>query len=56
MDLGQYQGTVSFEMHVYDLEEAYESYSDTLSLEELNEEQEMLEIQLEMIKNKQIDH
>ena len=55
MDLGTYKGSISFEMHVYDLEEAYESYLDTLSLEELNEEKEMLEIQLEIIKKK-IDH
>lgn len=53
MDLGNYQGTVSFMMNVYDLESEYESYLDTLSLEELNEEKEMLEYQLEMIRNKQ---
>lgn len=56
MDLGNYQGTISFKMHVYDLEEAYESYLDTLSLEQLNEEKEMLEIQLEMINSKRLDH
>ena len=56
MDLGNYEGTISFMLHVYDLEEAYESYLNTLSLEQLEEEKEMLEIQLEIIKNKQIDH
>lgn len=53
MDLGEYKGSISFEMHVYDLEEVYESYLDTLSLEQLNEEKEMLEYQLKMIRNKQ---
>ena len=55
MDLGEYKGTINFMMHVYDLEESYESYLETLSLEQLEEEKEMLEIQLEIIKNKRLD-
>ncbi|WP_156889144.1 hypothetical protein [Jeotgalicoccus marinus] len=56
MDLGNYEGTISFMMHVYDLEEAYDSYLNTLSLEQLEEEKEMLEIQLEIINSKRLDH
>lgn len=56
MDKGKYRGSINIYAEVYDVDEEYEEYLDTLTPEELEAERLQLEMQLLAIENIGFDH
>jgi len=56
MDKGKYRGSINIYAEVYDADEEYEEYLDTLTPEELEAERLQLEMQLLAIENIGFDH
>lgn len=51
VDKGKYRGSINIYAEVYDVDEEYEEYLDTLSPEELEVERLQLEMQLLALNN-----
>ena len=53
--IGKYRGTVNYYVEIYEVDEEYEEYLDTLTPEELEAERLKLEMQKLAIENMNLD-
>lgn len=56
VDKGKYRGSINIYAEVYEVDEEYEEYLDTLSPEEIDAERLQLEMQLLALNNMEFDH
>lgn len=56
MDKGKYRGSINIYAEIYEVDEEYEEYLDTLTSEELEAERLQLEMQRLALDNMDFDH